>query len=70
MRPSLVRSPAATLRSLLTAHGAHHLQQIQQLKARQFAQEAQTWTAMMNHMYVIADALATGIATQFPEKFK
>jgi hypothetical protein len=62
--------PAATLRSLLTAHGAHHVQQIQQLKAKQYAEEAKTWTAMKEHMYVIADALATGIAAQFPESFK
>lgn len=62
--------PAATLRSLLTAHGAHHVQQIQQLKAKQYADEAKTWAAMKDHMYVIADALATGIAAQFPEKFK
>ena len=61
--------PVDTLRSLLTAHGAHHLQQIQQLKARQYLQEAQTWAAMTQHMYVIADALVTGIAAQFPEKF-
>ncbi len=59
----------ATLRGLLTAHGAHHVDQIKQLQAKQYAQEAQTWEAMKNHMYVIADALAGGIAKQFPEKF-
>lgn len=62
--------PEATLRSLLAAHGAHHVQQIQQLKAKRYADEATTWSAMKDHMYVIADALATGIATQFPEKFR
>lgn len=62
--------PVDTLRSLLTAHGAHHVQQIQQLKARQYPQEAQTWAAMTQHMYVIADALVAGIAAQFPEKFR
>lgn len=62
--------PADTLRGLLTAHGAHHVQQIQQFQAKQYDQEAKTWTAMKDHMYVIADALAGGIAKQFPEKFR
>lgn len=61
--------PVETLRGLLTAHGAHHVQQIQQFKAKQYEQEAKTWAAMKDHMYVIADALAGGIAKQFPEKF-
>jgi hypothetical protein len=62
--------PVDTLRGLLTAHGAHHVQQIQQLKAKHYDQEAQTWTAMKDHMYEIADALAGGLAAQFPDKFK
>lgn len=62
--------PADTLRSLLSAHAAHHIQQIWQLKAKQCKEEAQTWEAMKNHMYVISDALATGIAAQFPERFR
>ena len=61
--------PFNTLNGLLLAHGGHHIQQNQQLKARQYAQEAQTWEAMKNHMYVIADALAGAIAKQFPAKF-
>jgi hypothetical protein len=62
--------PEDTLYGLLTAHGAHHVQQIRQLQAKQYAQEAATWSAMKNHMYVIADALGDGIAKQFPEKFR
>lgn len=62
--------PVDTLRGLLMAHGGHHIQQIQQLHDKQYAQEAQTWNAMKNHMYVIADALAGAIAKQFPDKFK
>jgi hypothetical protein len=62
--------PVDTLRGLLTAHGAHHVQQIQHLKAKHYDQEAQTWTAMKDHMYEIADALAGGLAAQFPDKFK
>jgi hypothetical protein len=62
--------PVDTLRGLLTAHGAHHVQQIDQLVAHQSAQEAQTWSAMKDHMYVIADALADGLAAQFPDQFR
>ena len=61
--------PFDTLNGLLLAHGGHHLQQNQQLKSKQYAQEAQTWEAMKKHMYVIADALAGAIAKQFPTKF-
>ena len=61
--------PFDTLNGLLLAHGGHHIQQNQQLKSKQYAQEAQTWEAMKNHMYVIADALAGALAKQFPAKF-
>jgi hypothetical protein len=61
--------PFDTVNALLIAHGGHHLQQIQQLRAKQYAQEAQTWEAMKDHMYVIADALAGAIAKQFPDRF-
>ena len=61
--------PRDAVRSLFVAHGAHHVQQIQQLSAKQYAQEAQTWGAMTKHMYVIADTLAGAIARQFPAKF-
>ena len=62
--------PLDTLRGLLLAHGGHHVQQIQEFQAKQYDQEAKTWTAMTAHMYVIADALAGGIAQQFPDKFR
>lgn len=61
--------PVDALRGLLIAHGAHHVQQIQQLQEHQYDQEAQTWAAMKAHVYGIADALADGIAKQFPDKF-
>lgn len=61
--------PFDTLNGLLLAHGGHHIQEIQQLHARQYAEEAKTWEAMTKHMYVIADALASAIAKQFPAKF-
>jgi hypothetical protein len=62
--------PIDTLRGLLLGHGGHHVQQIKQLHDKQYAAEAQTWAAMRQHMYVIADALAGAIAKQFPDKFK
>ncbi|HKU13792.1 MAG TPA: hypothetical protein VJQ52_05320 [Steroidobacteraceae bacterium] len=61
--------PEATLKSLLAAHGAHHVQQNQQLAAHDLAGEARTWEAMKTHIYTLADALAGGIAKQFPDKF-
>ncbi|HET6628322.1 MAG TPA: hypothetical protein VFG91_00945 [Woeseiaceae bacterium] len=62
--------PVDTLRSLLTAHGSHHVQQIQQFDAGEFEEEAKTWAMMTDNVYVIADALAEGIARQFPDKFR
>jgi len=60
--------PEDTLRGLLLAHGAHHAQQIQQIMAGDKKGEADTWKAMQAHMDTIADALAAGIARQFPQK--
>ena len=62
--------PQATLLSLLTAHGAHHMAQIMEIESGDKAGEAKTWDAMQAHMIVIADALAGGIAKQFPDKTK
>jgi hypothetical protein len=61
--------PKATLEELLQAHGGHHITQIQQLQAKNYAGEAQTWAEMSQHMYVIADALGGAVAKQFPAKF-
>lgn len=61
--------PVDTLRGLLVAHGGHHVQQVNQLRAKDYPGEAQTWESMKQHMYVIADALAGAIAKQFPKKF-
>jgi hypothetical protein len=62
--------PKDTVLGLLQAHGGHHIAQIQQLIAKDYAGELQTWADMTNHMYVIADALAGAIAKQFPDKIK
>ena len=61
--------PFDTLNGLLLAHGGHHVQQIQQVQSKQYADEAKTWDAMKRHMYVVSDALAEAIAKQFPKQF-
>jgi hypothetical protein len=61
--------PEATLVSLLSAHGAHHIAQIQQIAKGDYAAEAKTWEAMRTHMFTIADALADALANQLPAKF-
>ena len=54
----------------LDAQNKQQEQQIQQLHAGQYDAEARTWAAMASHMNVIADALANGLAAQFPDKFR
>ena len=61
--------PKQALNNLLLAHGGHHIQQIQQLKARDYASEAKTWENMKTHVYQIADATADALAKQFPKQF-
>ena len=61
--------PKETVEGLLQAHGGHHISQIQQLLAKDYAGEAKTWADMTQHIYVIADALGGAIAKQFPDKF-
>ena len=60
--------PEDAVRGLMLAHGAHHAQQIMQIMAGDMNAEAQTWTAMQQHMDDVADALAGAIARQFPAK--
>jgi hypothetical protein len=61
--------PQGTLVALLAAHGGHHVAQIDQLQKKNYAAEAETWSAMKQHMYTLSDALVNGIAKQFPDKF-
>jgi len=60
--------PEPTLLSLLTGHVAHHATQIRQIMAGDSKGEAATWDAMQKHMDTVADALAAGIAKQFPDQ--
>ena len=61
--------PKDAVQGLLLAHGGHHIQQIQQLKDRNYDAEAQTWEEMKAHVYQIADATADALAKQFAKKF-
>jgi hypothetical protein len=61
--------PKEAVGSLLLAHGGHHVQQIQELKDRNYEAEAKTWQDMKAHMYHIADAMTDALAKQFAKKF-
>lgn len=53
---------------MLLAHVGHHVQQIKQMHDRQYGAEAQTWVAMTQHMYAIADGLAGAIEKKVAAK--
>jgi hypothetical protein len=61
--------PKDTIRGLIAAHVAHHILRINLYKKRNYAQLDATWPIMRQHVYVIADTLATALAKQFPDKF-
>jgi hypothetical protein len=54
---------------LLSAHGAHHVAQINEIAADDFRGEARTWQAMRKHMLLIADSITDALAKQFPDRF-
>lgn len=60
--------PENAVQSLFAAHVAHHASQISQIMSGDTKGEQATWTQMQAHMNTIADALAGGIAKQFPDK--
>lgn len=61
--------PEDAVFGLLSAHGAHHVAQINQIAANDFRNEARTWQAMRKHMLVIADSITDALAKQFPDRF-
>jgi len=61
--------PEDAVFGLLSAHGAHHVAQIDQIAVQDFRGEARTWQAMRKHMLVIADSIAGALAKQFPDRF-
>lgn len=56
--------------SLLAAHFGHHVGQIAQIASAGFQDEAATWHAMRQHMFVISDAIADALVKQFPDRFR
>jgi hypothetical protein len=60
--------PDDAVRGLMMAHVAHHSAQIREIMGGDMQAETTTWKAMRAHMDVLADALADGIAKQFPAK--
>ncbi|MFJ4429850.1 hypothetical protein ACIPZG_02625 [Pseudomonas sp. NPDC089395] len=61
--------PEPTLLTLLSAHGGHHVAQIDQLAAADYTGEARTWAMMREHILALSDALAAALVKQFPDKF-
>lgn len=61
--------PEPTLMGMLTAHGGHHMTQIDQFASGDITGEAQTWHRMREHMLALADALSAALVKQFPESF-
>lgn len=62
--------PEPAVFGLLSAHGAHHVAQIDQISSEQFKDEAVTWHAMRKHMLIISDAICDALAKQFPDRFQ
>lgn len=60
--------PESAVQGLLATHVAHHATQIQQIMAGDMKGEQATWQVMQAHMNTLSDALASGIAKQFPAK--
>jgi hypothetical protein len=61
--------PKGTVYGLLLTHGQQHIMSIDDTAKRDWAAEADMWDPMVKHIYTISDALAAGIAKQFPGKF-
>lgn len=58
-----------TVRGLFAAHGAHHVELINELQEEDYGHEAETWQVMQQHVYAIADTLTAALEKQFPAKF-
>ena len=60
--------PKGTVYGLMLTHGQQHVMSIDATAKKDWAAEADMWDPMVKHIYTISDALATGIAKQFPDK--
>ncbi|RON31362.1 hypothetical protein [Pseudomonas brassicacearum] len=61
--------PENTLVAMLSAHGGHHVAQVDDLAAHDYAGEARTWQMMRTHIVSLADTLTAALVKQFPDKF-
>lgn len=61
--------PKGTVYGLLLTHGQQHIMSIDATAKKDWSAEADMWDPMVKHIYTISDALADGIAKQFPGKF-
>ena len=62
--------PKETVYGLLLTHGQQHIMAIDAAAKKDWGGEADMWDPMVKHIYTISDALAGGIAKQFPDKFQ
>jgi hypothetical protein len=60
--------PKGTVYGLLLTHGQQHVMSIDDTAKKDWGAEADMWDPMVKHVYTISDALAGGIAKQFPNK--
>jgi hypothetical protein len=61
--------PESAVRPMLSTHAGLHIRQIDQIYAGQYDREAKTWEAFVENVNGMGDALASGLAKQFPDKF-
>ncbi len=61
--------PKATVYGLLLTHGQQHVMMIDATAKKDWGGEADMWDPMVKQIYTLSDALADGIAKQFPGKF-
>ncbi len=62
--------PKATVYGLLVTHGQQHVMTIDATAKKDWGSEADMWDPMVKHIYTLSDALADGIAKQFPDRFQ
>ena len=60
--------PKGTVYGLLLTHGQQHVMSIDATAKKDWSHESDMWDPMVKHIYTISDALADGIAKQFPDK--
>jgi hypothetical protein len=61
--------PRSALVPALASHVALQVVEIDQINAKDFTMEAETWNAAKEQAYKIADILAEGVVKQFPRRF-